>query len=234
MMQIITIAKKELKDYFISPIAYIVISIFLLLIGWFFFSTFFLVGQASMRNFFSLLPPVFSFVIPAVTMRLFSEEFNVGSYETLLTLPVTFNDIIIGKFLAGLLFIGAILLSTLAYPLIIAGLGDLAWGPVLGGYLGAMFLGAAFTAVGIFASSLTRNQIIAFIVGAVICFGLTLLDKMLFLVPETILKTVACLGATTHFENIAKGIVDSRDILYFVSIVVVGLYGANLAMQEKN
>lgn len=234
MMQIITITKKELKDYFISPIAYIVISIFLLLIGWFFFSTFFLVGQASMRNFFNLLPPVFSFVVPAVTMRLFSEEFNVGSYETLLTLPVTFNDIIIGKFLAGLLFIGAILLSTLTYPLLIAGLGDLAWGPVLGGYLGAMFLGAAFTAIGIFASSLTRNQIIAFIVGAVICFGLTLLDKMLFLVPEALLKTVAYLGATTHFENIAKGIIDSRDILYFASIVVIGLYGANLAMQEKN
>ena len=150
------------------------------------------------------------------------------------TLPVTFNDIIIGKFLAGLLFIGAILLSTLPYPLIIAGLGDLAWGPVIGGYLGAMFLGAAFTAIGIFASSLTRNQIIAFIVGAVICFGLTLLDKMLFLVPDALLKTVAYLGATTHFENIARGIVDSRDILYFVSIVVVGLYGANLAMQEKN
>jgi ABC-2 type transport system permease protein len=234
MMQIITITKKELKDYFISPIAYIVISIFLLLIGWFFFSTFFLVGQASMRNFFNLLPPVFSFVVPAVTMRLFSEEFNVGSYETLLTLPVTFNDVIIGKFLAGLLFIGAILLSTLTYPLIIAGLGDLAWGPVLGGYLGAMFLGAAFTAIGIFASSLTRNQIIAFIVGAVICFGLTLLDKMLFLVPEDLLKTVAYLGATTHFDNIAKGIIDSRDILYFASIVVIGLYGANLAMQEKN
>jgi ABC-2 type transport system permease protein len=234
MKQIVTIARKEVKDYFISPIAYIVISIFLLLIGWFFFSTFFLVGQASMRSFFGLLPPVFSFVIPAVTMRLFSEEFNVGSYETLLTLPVTFNDIIIGKFLAGLLFIGAILLSTLPYPLIIAGLGDLAWGPVIGGYLGAMFLGAAFTAIGIFASSLTRNQIIAFIVGAVICFGLTLLDRMLFLVPDALLKTIAYLGATTHFENIARGIVDSRDILYFVSIVVVGLYGANLAMQEKN
>lgn len=234
MKQIITIARKELKDYFISPIAYIVISIFLLLIGWFFFSTFFLVGQASMRSFFSLLPPVFSFVIPAVTMRLFAEEFNVGSYETLLTLPVTFNDIIIGKFVAGLLFIGAILLSTLPYPLIIGGLGDLAWGPVIGGYLGAMFLGAAFTAIGIFASSLTRNQIIAFIVGAVICFGLTLLDRMLFLVPDVLLKIVAYLGATTHFENIARGIVDSRDILYFVSIVVIGLYGANLAMQEKN
>ncbi len=233
-MQIINIAKKELKDYFISPIAYIVIAIFLLLIGWFFFSTFFLLHQANMRNFFNLLPPIFSFVIPAVTMRLFSEEINVGSYETLLTLPVTFNDIIIGKFLAGVLFIGAMLLSTITYPLIISGLGDLSWGPVIGGYLGAMFLGAAFTAIGIFASSLTRNQIIAFIIGTVICFGLTLLNNMLFLFPDSMIKAISYFGATAHFENIAKGIVDSRDVLYFVSVMVVGLYGANLSMQEKN
>ena len=226
-MQIINIARKELKDYFISPIAYIVIAIFLLLIGWFFFATFFLVGQASMRSFFSLLPAIFSFIIPAVTMRLFSEELNIGSYETLLTLPVTFNDIIIGKFLAG------VLLPTLFYPLIIAGLGDLAWGPVIGGYLGSMLLGAAFTAIGIFASSLTRNQIIAFIVGTIICFGLTLLNTMLFLFPDPLLKAVAFFGATTHFENIAKGIIDSRDILYFASIVVVGLFGANLVMQNR-
>jgi gliding motility-associated transport system permease protein len=233
-MQIINIAKKELKDYFISPIAYIVISIFLLLIGWFFFSTFFLLHQANMRNFFNLLPPIFSFVIPAVTMRLFAEEINVGSYETLLTLPVTFNDIIIGKFLAGVLFIGAMLLSTITYPFIISQLGDLSWGPVIGGYLGALLLGAAFTAIGIFASSLTRNQIIAFIIGTVICFGLTLLNNMLFLFPDVTLKTIAYFGATTHFENIAKGIIDSRDIIYFISVMVIGLYGANLAMQEKN
>jgi ABC-2 type transport system permease protein len=234
MQQIANITKKELKDFFISPIAYIVISIFLLLIGWFFFATFFLVGQANMRNFFSLLPPIFSFVVPAVTMRLFSEELNVGTYETLLTLPVTFNDIIIGKFFAAVLFIGTMLLSTFPYPLVISGLGDLAWGPVIGGYLGAILLGASFSAIGIFASSLTRNQIIAFIVGAIICFGLTLLDRMLFLIPDVLLKAIAFFGATTHFENIAKGIVDTRDILFFATVIVIGLYGANLAMQKKN
>lgn len=234
MVQIIHIAKKELKDYFISPIAYIVIALFLLLTGWFFFATFFLVGQANMRTFFSLLPAIFSFVIPAVTMRLFSEELNIGSYETLLTLPVTFNDIIIGKFLAGVLFVAAILFSTFSYPIIIATLGDLDWGPVIGGYLGALLLGGAFTAIGLFASSLTRNQIIAFIVGTLICLALTLLNTMLFLFPDGIVKAIAYFGATTHFENIAKGILDSRDILYFCSIMVVGLFGANLAMQEKN
>ncbi|MDR3630631.1 MAG: ABC-2 transporter permease [Desulfocapsaceae bacterium] len=233
-MQVFNIAKKELKDYFISPIAYIVIALFLLLVGWFFFATFFLVGQANMRNFFALLPAIFSFVIPAVTMRLFSEELHVGSYETLLTLPVTFNDIIIGKFLAGVFFIAALLFSTFAYPLLIGFLGDLDWGPVIGGYLGALLLGGAFTAIGIFSSSLTRNQIIAFIVGTLICLILTLLNNTLFLFPNGIVQAVAWFGASTHFENIAKGIVDSRDILYFVSIMVIGLFGANLAMQGKN
>ena len=100
MHQVVNIASKEFRDYFISPIAYIVISIFLLVAGWFFFATFFLYNQADLRHFFNLLPPTLAFVIPAITMRLFAEERNVGSYETLLTLPVTFRDIVIGKFLA--------------------------------------------------------------------------------------------------------------------------------------
>ncbi len=233
MQQIIHIFNKELKDYFISPIAYIVISIFLLVTGWFFFTTFFLYNQANLRNFFSLLPITFSFVIPAVTMRLFSEELSVGSYEILLTLPLTFRDIIIGKFLAGVVFVTAILAPTLSYPIFISFLGQLDWGPVVGGYIGAILLGAAFSAVGLFASSLTRSQIIAFIVGMVICFSLTLIDKMLFFFPQSLLGVIGYLGADFHFRNISKGIIDSRDILYFLSIIFIGLYGAHLAMQEK-
>ena len=234
MRQIVHILNKELKDYFISPIAYIVISIFLLITGWFFFTTFFLYNQADLRNFFSLLPIIFSFVIPAITMRLFSEELNVGSYEILLTLPVTFTDIIIGKFLAGVVFVSVALIPTLSYPIFITFLGQLDWGPVMGGYIGAVLLGAAFTAVGLFASSLTRNQIIAFIVGMMICFFLTLIDKMLFFFPESMLGIIGYLGADFHFKNIAKGIIDSRDILYFLSIIFLGLYGAHIAMQEKD
>ena len=234
MRQIVHILNKELKDYFISPIAYIVISIFLLITGWFFFTTFFLYNQADLRNFFSLLPIIFSFVIPAITMRLFSEELNVGSYEILLTLPVTFTDIIIGKFLAGVVFVSVALIPTLSYPIFITFLGQLDWGPVMGGYIGAVLLGAALTAVGLFASSLTRNQIIAFIVGMMICFFLTLIDKMLFFFPESMLGIIGYLGADFHFKNIAKGIIDSRDILYFLSIIFLGLYGTHIAMQEKD
>ena len=114
MQQVFQIFKKEFFTYFVSPIAYIVISIFLVVTGWFFFSTFFIYNQASLRSFFALLPIMFSFVVPAVTMRLFSEEFNVGSYEMLLTLPVTMGQVVVGKFLAGTLFVAAMLVPTLA------------------------------------------------------------------------------------------------------------------------
>ena len=234
MKQAIHIFKKEIRVYFVSPIAYIVISVFLLVMGWFFFTTFFLFSQANLRNFYSLLPITFSFVVPAITMRLFSEELNVGSYEILLTMPVTFLDVVLGKFLAAVVFIMAMLIPTLAYPITVASLGQLDWGPVFGGYIGAVLLGAGFAAIGLFASSLTRNQIVAFIIGMAICFSLTLIDKMLFFLPQSLLGFLQYIGADYHFQNISKGIIDSRDIVYFLSISFVGLYGANLAIQGKN
>ena len=234
MRQAFFIFKREFLTYFVSPIAYIVISFFLLVTGWFFFTTFFLYNQASLRNFFSLLPIIFSFVVPAITMRLFSEEFNVGSYETLLTMPVTFLDVVLGKFLASVAFIVAMLIPTLAYPLTVGFLGQLDWGPVAGGYTGAILLGAAFSAIGLLASSMTRNQIIAFITGMAICFCLVLIDKILFFLPRFSLVFFQYLGADHHFQNISKGIIDSRDILYFLSISFIGLYGTHLVLQEKN
>jgi ABC-2 type transport system permease protein len=233
MKKVAHIFLRELKGYFISPIAYIVISIFLILTGWFFFSTFFLYNQAELRNFFSLLPFTFSFIIPALTMRLFSEEFNTGSFELLFTMPMTSMDIVLGKFLAATAFVSIMLIPTLSYGIFISLLGDLDWGPVLGGYLGAIMLGAAFSAIGLFASSLTRNQIIAFIIGMGICFILTLIDKMLFFLPEVAINTLQYIGADFHFQNISRGIIDSRDILYFLSLCFVMLYSANLVIQEK-
>ena len=234
MKQFTHIFKKEFMSYFISPIAYIVISIFLLVTGWFFFSTFFIYDEASLRNFFGLLPIIFSFVVPAVTMRLFSEELNVGSYEILHTLPVTLHDIILGKFTASVLFIGVMLIPTLAYPVCITFLGQLDWGPVIGGYLGAIMLGAVYSGIGLFASSLTRNQIIAFIIGVTICFGLILVDNLLFFLPGYLTAFFQYISADFHFQNISKGIIDSRDILYFISISFIGLYCAKLALAGRN
>ncbi|UCF07031.1 MAG: ABC transporter permease subunit [bacterium] len=228
------IFRREFKVYFVSPIAYIVIAIFLVLAGWFFFSTFFLFNQAELRDFFNLLPMIFAFIVPAITMRLFSEEFNVGSYEILVTLPVTFRDIILGKFFASVAFLAIMMLPTLSYAISVALLGELDWGPVVGGYIGAILLGAAFSAIGLFASSLTKNQIIAFIIGMIICFALTIVDKLLFFLPESMLGFFQYIGAGYHFQNIARGIIDSRDILYFLSLIFIALYGAHLSVRERH
>jgi ABC-2 type transport system permease protein len=228
------IFKKEFKSYFVSPIAYIVISIFLLIMGWLFFSTFFLNDQASLVGFFAILPPAFAFIIPAVTMRLFSEEMNMGTYELLLTLPVTFRDIIVGKFLAAVAFVAVMLAPTLAYAVTVTFMGSLDWGPVLGSYLGALLLGAAFSAIGLLASAMTRNQVVAFIIGMAICVCLALLtDFLLFFLPDSMVGFFQFFSAKYHFADIAKGVIDSRNILYFLSVIFVALYGANLIMQEK-
>jgi len=244
MSQAVHIFKKELTLYFISPIAYIVISVFLLLTGTLFYITgffsnllvvppFFIQDQATVRGFFSLLPLIFPLMIPAVTMRLLSEEMNIGSYEILLTMPVTIKDIIMGKYLAAVTFVVIMLVPTLAYPITISFLGELDWGPVIGGYLGAFLLGAAFAAVGIFASSLTRIQIIVFIISMMICFFLAFIDKMLIFMPQALVGFLQQIAAGFHFQNIAKGVVDTRDIIYFLSVCFIGLYGSHLAMQEK-
>jgi len=228
------IFKKEYKAYFVSPIAYIVISVFLIIVGWLFFSTFFLDRQASLTRLFTLLPITFAFIIPAVTMRLFSEEINIGSYELLHTLPVSNQEIIIGKFLAAVAFVGVMMSPTIVYAISTAFLGDLDWGPVIGGYLGAILLGAAFCAIGLMASSLTRNQVVAFIVSMAVCFSLTLMmDFVLFFLPNSIVGFFQYLSANYHFQNIAKGMVDSRDILYFLSVIFLALYGTGLILQEK-
>ena len=204
MRQAIQIFRKDFRSYFVSPIAYIVIAIFLLVTGWFFFATFFLFGQANLRNFFSLLPIIFSFVIPAITMRLVSEELNIGSYEILLTMPVTFRGVVIGKFMAALAFVAAMLIPTISYPITVTALGQLDWGPVLGGYVGSVLLGGAFCAIGLFASALTRNQIIAFIIGMAICFSLTLLDKMLFFLPRSLAGGSVLSGSRLSFPEYFK------------------------------
>ena len=233
MQQVLYIFRKEFGSYFISPVAYIVISIFLLVTGWFFFTTFFLLDQANLRNFFSMLPVIFAFVVPAVTMRLFSEELNVGSYETLLTLPVRYGEVVVDKFLAAVAFIGAMLVPTLAYPFTVSLLGQLDWGPVVGGYIGALMLAAAYAAIGLFASSLTRNQIVAFIIAMAICFTLTLMERMLFFLPESLLGVMSYIGTNPHFQNISKGVIDTRDIVYFLSVSFIGLYAARLVIEEK-
>ena len=228
-----TVFRRELKSFFVSPSAYIVITIYLALTGWFFFSTFFLAGRADMRSFFNLMPLLFSFTIPAVTMRLFSEEYSSGSYEMLKTQPVTTADIVGGKFLSAVAFIGVMLVPTLIYAVTISSVGDLDWGPVAGGYIGAILMAGAYTAVGLLASSATRNQIVAFIVSAAVCVFLSLIDQIIWVLPAGIGGVLSKIGTAYHFTNISKGIIDSRDLIYFASVIFIALYGSWLLNQEK-
>ena len=234
LRKILIIFKREVRTFFSSPIAYIVITLFLLLTGWFFFSTFFLAGRADMRDFFNLLPIVFSFIIPALTMRLFAEEYRSGSFEISTTLPVTLMDIIAGKFLAALFFTTVMLVPTLIYPMFINILGELDPGPVIGGYLGGILLAGAFSSIGILASSLTHNQIIAFIVSASVCFFLTIISSVLIFLPSFLTGFFQYLGAVFHFTNIAKGVIDSRDLVYFISVMIIGLYGTYIVIRERS
>jgi len=234
LSKIYIIFNREVRTFFTSPVAYIVLTLFLVLTGWFFFSTFFLSGRADMRDFFNLLPIVFSFIIPALTMRLFSEEYRSGSFEISGTLPVGLLDIISGKFLAALFYSIVLLFPTLIYVIFISFLGDLDPGPVIGGYLGAILLAGAYSAIGVFASSLTKNQIVAFLISAAGCFFLTIISSLLVFVPGYLTGFFQYLGSVYHFNNIAKGVLDSRDFVYFFSVIIIGLYGTFVTIRERS
>ena len=214
----LVIASRELGAYFASPVMYIVGALFLLFSGFLFFSGFFLYNRAEMRSFFSQLPVLFSFFIPALTMRLFADEFKSTSYETLATLPVTPAEIALGKFLAGWCSSCALLVPTLLYALAISFFGQLDLGPVIAGYIGAVLLCGAFSAIGVFASSITKNQIIAFFTGFALCIVLSLIDQASVFLPSLFADAAAFLSASRHFTSISRGIIDSRDIIYFLSL----------------
>ena len=217
----IIIMKRELKSYFTSPVAYIVTALFLIIAGILFYSSFFLYDRAELRRFFSSLPLLLSFFIPALTMRIFAEERRVGSIETLMTLPVTELDVVTGKYLASFISTLIMLAPTLFYilPTVIFGSPD--FGPIVGGYLGAVFLCASFTAIGVFATSVTKNQIIAFFTGFIICIVLTLIDSFLVFLPSPIVSLLSYLSANGHFTSISRGILDTRDLIYFISLTAL-------------
>ena len=225
--------KKELAHYFNSPIAYIFIGVFLIVGNWLFFNSFFIIGQASMRNFFMLLPWIFLFLAPALTMRLWAEEKKTGTVELLLTLPITDWQAVLAKFFGGLAFLFIALLCSITLPITIGYLGSVDLGPIIGGYLGALFLGGAYLAVGLFISSLTKNQIIAFILGIVACFAAFIIGAEFVLEssPRFLQETMKFLGLGNHFSNISRGVIDSKDIIYYFSFTFLFLL---LKLESRN
>ena len=228
----IIIMKRELKSYFTSPVAYIVTALFLIIAGILFYSTFFLYDRAELRQFFVQLPLLLSFFIPALTMRIFAEERRVGSIETLMTLPVTELDVVTGKYLASFISTLIMLAPTLLYILPAAIFGSPDFGPIAGGYLGAIFLCASYTAIGIFATSVTKNQIIAFFTGFIICIVLTLIDTFMIFLPSPVVSFLSYLSANGHFTSISRGILDTRDLIYFISLTAL-FFATTVKVQQQ-
>ncbi|MDI6785656.1 MAG: ABC transporter permease [bacterium] len=226
MNNIVIIFKKEFNSYFNSHIAYIFITVFLILSGWLFLRGFFLINQATMRGYFDILPWLFLFFVPAITMRLWSEEKKLGTLEILYTLPLKNHEIVLGKFLASFLFLILNVSLTFTIPLMISMIGNPDHGPIVGSYIGAFLMGGAYLAIGLFASSLTENQIVAFIIGVVISFILLIIGEnfILLVAPDILVPVLRYLGLGVHFDSIGRGVIDTRDLIYYLSIIVVFLY----------
>jgi ABC-2 type transport system permease protein len=230
---VINIVKRELYSYFISPLAYVVMGLFLLITGWFFSSTLFLIGEASLERFFGPLQVIFLFFIPAITMRLIAEERKNGMFEQILTMPITDVEYIIGKFLSALLFLLIALSFTSFYWITISVLGNPDHGVIITGYLSALFLGALHIAIGIFASSLSLDQVVAFIIAFFISFVLYLADKVVMLLPVWLQKVVYFLGTGPHYNNMLRGVIDSRDVLYFLTMIIFFLFLALRRLDQR-
>ena len=212
------IAAKELKGYFTSPAAYIVLVIFLLLSGWFFASPLFLSNTSDLRSLFGIVPIIYLFFIPAVTMNLISREKSTGTLETITTFPVTETQIIMGKFWASLILIAIGLLFTLIHFFTIMLLGtNVDYGVIFCGYLGLLLLGALYSAIGLFTSSISNNPIVAFIISFFIVFFLFIIQYSLFFIPPFLAGVFQYISSAYHFDNISRGVIDTRNLVYFAS-----------------
>jgi len=224
--QLKTLITKELRVYFNSPIAYIFVVVLLGFSFWYFFRNFFLVDQADMRSFFSIMPWIFIFLIPAMTMRLWSEEYRQGTIETLLTSSVPITVTVIGKYLASLIFLAISLIMTLALPITISSIGNLDWGTVIVAYFGTLLLGSAYITIGLLVSAFTRNQIVAFMLSVVIIFALFILSQPIvtFSLPASIVPLIDYISFGSHYDSIIRGVIDSRDIVYYLSFTALLIY----------
>ena len=230
---ILPIYRREIRSYFNSPIAYVVIVVFLAIVGWFFTNALFLADVASMGTVFEVVPWVFLGFVPAITMRLLAEEKKSGTIELLTTKPIRGVEIVLGKFLAAWTLLAAALLPTVIYLFTIIPLGEIDLGPVITGYLGLLLMGGVYIGIGVFASSLTENQIVAFLITLLVVLGLFLVDKMLIFLPEGLATTLEYLSVDHHFVSIARGVIDSRDVVYFASVLGFSLLLATLSLERR-
>jgi ABC-2 type transport system permease protein len=233
MTPALVISRREIRTYFNSPVAYIVVPVFVIITGYLFFTQLFLEKQADMRGFFNIMPLLFMFMIPAITMRLLADEKSSGTLELLITMPVRDSEVVIGKFLAAMALLCTAIGLTLVFAITVKSLGPLDRGPTIGGYLGLVLMGGAYVSIGVMASALTRNSIVSFIVAFAISFALYLLGRLTQFLPQSLQKLVAYLSIDGHFDNIGRGVIDTRDVIYYFSVMVVCLLIATLSLESR-
>lgn len=241
MTNVAAITKREFFGYFGSAVAYVFIVIFLMLLGFFTFyiSNFFEMGQADLQGFFQWHPWIFLFLIPAVAMRLWAEERRMGTIELILTFPVTVWEAILGKFLAAWAFIGIALFLTFPMVITVAYLGDPDMGAILCSYVGSLLMAGAFLSVGIMTSSLTRSQVVSFIIAIVICLFFILagfppvIRVLSGWAPAWLVDLVSYLSFLTHFMSIERGVLDLRDVIYYVSVIFFMLFVNGVVIQNR-
>ena len=236
------ILKRELSGYFSSPVAYVFIVIFLVLIGFFTFSGnlggFFERDEASLAAFFTWHPWIYLFLVPAVGMRLWSEERRQGTLELLFTMPITAGQAIFGKFLASWLFLILALLLTFPIIFTVEYLGDPDFGVIICGYIGSALLAGAYLAISCMTSAITRNQVISFILSVVICLFLILAgfqpvtDMLIQWAPGWLVNVVSSLSVMTHFFSFQRGVIDTRDLIFFLSLIGFSLFTTGVILRS--
>ena len=239
MANVLVIFRREFQGYFATPIAYVFMAVFVALAGVFtmYIGGFFVRAQADLGAFFGFHPWLYLFLIPALAMRLWAEERRAGTIELLLTLPVTMPQAVLGKFLAAWLFTALALGLTFPVWITVNFLGEPDNGIILAGYLGSLLMAGAYLAIGSCISALTRNQVIAFVVSAVVCLLFVLSGYPLVLdivgawAPAYLVETVASFSFLRHFDDIVKGVIDLRDVVYFGSLIALWLFVNVLALE---
>ncbi len=233
--------RRELQSYFATPVAYVFIVIYLVLMGTFTFylGQFYERGQADLSSFFNFHPWLDLFLVPAISMRLWAEERKTGSIELLMTMPITAWQAVLGKYLAAWAFTGIALALTFPVWITVNYLGDPDNGAILAGYVGSFLMAGGFLAIGACVSATTRNQVIAFVITIVVCFGFLLsgfplvLDLFSGWAPQALVDGIASLSFLTHFANISKGVIDFRDLIYFGLLIGAFLYANTIVLQWK-
>lgn len=233
MRNTLIIARKELNTFFGSPVAYLVTAFFLLVMGYFFYLITVLTRQAAMRDVFGNMSVILLFVMPFLTMRLLAEEQRMGTIELLLTSPVRDWEVVLGKFLGALVFFLFMMALTLLYPLLLWRLGTPDWGPIASGYLGVLLYGAAALAIGVFASSVSQNQIVAGFLGFAILIIMFLLDAAGRVASGWLSDLLQNLSLQAHFDEFVRGIIDTSDVVYYLALVAFFLFLATRIVEAR-